>query len=184
MAYHPQTDGSSERSNKTINQSIHYHVRCNQKGWVRALPRIQFTIMNTVNASVNYTPFQLQMGCSHCIIPPIVPTSLAELHDIIAPADLAQNIALHLETDVMDAKDNLLNAKITQAHYANEQCGLEDTYAIGDKVMLSTLHRQQEYKSKGQDHVAKFFPRYDGPYDVIDAHPSSSTYTLMYSVAI
>jgi hypothetical protein len=39
-AYHPETDGSSERSNKTINQCIQYHVQRNQKGWVRALPRI------------------------------------------------------------------------------------------------------------------------------------------------
>ena len=25
-AYHPQTDGSSERTNKTVNQSLRYHV--------------------------------------------------------------------------------------------------------------------------------------------------------------
>jgi hypothetical protein len=36
-AYHPETDGSSERLNKTINQCICYHVQHNQKGWVRAL---------------------------------------------------------------------------------------------------------------------------------------------------
>ena len=33
--YHPQTDGASERTNKTINQALHYHVAQNQKGWVR-----------------------------------------------------------------------------------------------------------------------------------------------------
>jgi hypothetical protein len=43
---------------------------------------------------------------------------------------------------------------------------------------LSTLHRQQEYKSKGDGHVTKFFPRYDSPYTVIDAHPKTSNYTL------
>jgi len=37
-SYHLETDGSSERTNKTINQSIRYHIRRNQKGWVRALP--------------------------------------------------------------------------------------------------------------------------------------------------
>ena len=37
-AYHPKTDGSSECSNKTVNQCICYHVQCNQKGWVQALP--------------------------------------------------------------------------------------------------------------------------------------------------
>jgi len=33
-SYHPETDGSSERSNKMVNQMLCYHVHCNQKGWV------------------------------------------------------------------------------------------------------------------------------------------------------
>jgi len=44
--------------------------------------------------------------------------------------------------------------------------------------MLSTLHRRQEYKHKGEKRAAKFFPRYDGPYVIIDAHPETSNYTL------
>ena len=63
--YHPETDDSSERSNKTIDQMLRYHVRRNQKGWVRALPRIRFQIMNTVNASTNFSGFQLHLGRSH-----------------------------------------------------------------------------------------------------------------------
>jgi len=37
-AYHPQTDGSSEHTNKTVIQVLRYHVEQNQWGWVRALP--------------------------------------------------------------------------------------------------------------------------------------------------
>ena len=44
--------------------------------------------------------------------------------------------------------------------------------------MLSTFHRHQDYKQKGDDHTAKFFPRWDGPYMVIEAHPETSSYTL------
>src|SRR5882762_9456517 len=32
--YHPQTNGSSERTSKTVNQSLCYHIDCLQKGWV------------------------------------------------------------------------------------------------------------------------------------------------------
>jgi hypothetical protein len=39
-SYHPKTDGSSEWSNKSIIQSLHFHVECNQKGWVKALPSL------------------------------------------------------------------------------------------------------------------------------------------------
>lgn len=55
--FHPEADGSSERSNKTVNQSIRYHVGRNQKGWVRALHRIRFDIMNSLNASTGFTGF-------------------------------------------------------------------------------------------------------------------------------
>lgn len=44
--------------------------------------------------------------------------------------------------------------------------------------MLSTLHRRQEFKKKGEKRAAKFFPRYDGPYKIIDTHPKTSDYTL------
>jgi hypothetical protein len=44
--------------------------------------------------------------------------------------------------------------------------------------MLSTLHRRQEYKKKGEKRAAKFFPRYDGPYRITDAHVETSNYTL------
>lgn len=38
--FHLETDGSSEKTNKTLNQSLRYHVQRNQTGWVKALPRI------------------------------------------------------------------------------------------------------------------------------------------------
>lgn len=61
-SYHPETDGSSERTNKTVNQILHFHVNRNQTGWLRSLPRVRFAIMNTVNKSTGYSPFQLCMG--------------------------------------------------------------------------------------------------------------------------
>ena len=44
--------------------------------------------------------------------------------------------------------------------------------------MLSTLHHRQEFKKKGEKRAAKFFPRFDGPHHIIDAHAASSNYTL------
>jgi hypothetical protein len=58
-SYHPKTDGASEMTNKTVNQAIRYHVRRNQKGWVRALLQIRFQMMNLVNASTGFSGFQL-----------------------------------------------------------------------------------------------------------------------------
>jgi Integrase zinc binding domain len=70
LSFYFETDGASERTNKTINQLLCYHVEHNQKGWVKALSLICFNIMNTINKSTGFFPFQLCIGQSACIIPP------------------------------------------------------------------------------------------------------------------
>ena len=76
MAYHPETDGSSKCTNKMINQCLHFHIDHQQKGWVHALPRIHFAIMNSVNASTGFSNFQLHIGHTPWVIPPIIPSDL------------------------------------------------------------------------------------------------------------
>jgi hypothetical protein len=171
-AYHPQTDGASERTNKTVNQCLRFHVRRNQKGWVRALPRVRFDIMNTVNASTGYSPFQLKTGRSPRLMPPFVVTEAMD-EDI----ERALNSLQRLEQDLSEAKDNMAQAKVAQAFYANAHRGPEPTFKVGDKVKLSTLHRRTEYKKKGEHRVAKFMPRFE-VYTITKCHPEFSTYTL------
>jgi hypothetical protein len=61
--------------------------------------------------------------------------------------------------DVMEAQDNLLQAKIFQEHYANSTCGVEFVYHVGDQVMLNMFNQHQEYRKKGDKRTTKFFPR-------------------------
>src|SRR5271168_3994314 len=72
-SYHPQTKGASKRTNKTVNQSLRFHVERNQKGWVRALPQVRFHIMSSINRSTGFSPFHLRFGRSPRIIPPLIP---------------------------------------------------------------------------------------------------------------
>jgi len=69
-SYHPETDGARERTNKTVNQCMRYYVDRNHKGWVRALPRVRFHIMNTVNASTGCPPFSYTPGVRLAYCPP------------------------------------------------------------------------------------------------------------------
>ena len=39
-SFHPETDGASERTNKTLNQTLRYLVDRQQKGWVKQLPYV------------------------------------------------------------------------------------------------------------------------------------------------
>ena len=110
-SFHPETDGASKRTNKTINQMLRYHVERNQTGWVKVLPLICFNIMNTVNGSTGFSPFQLRMGRSPRVIPPLVsPEPLSDKDDV-----KAWRVIKDLEVLTMEAQDNLLWAKISQA---------------------------------------------------------------------
>ena len=115
-SFHPQTDGTFERTNHTVIQAICYHVACNQKGWARALPHVRFSIMNTVNASTGFSPFQLHIGRSPRLIPPLFDDVIVDNEDTY-PLDgkAAACLIEQIDTDVLEAQDNLLNAKLAQA---------------------------------------------------------------------
>ncbi|PSS05114.1 hypothetical protein PHLCEN_2v3941, partial [Hermanssonia centrifuga] len=135
--FHPDTDGSSGRSNRTIIQALRYHVERNQKGWVRALPLVRFNHMNTINALTGFTPFQLLFGRHPRVILPLVSNP-----ETNTPAETfdANKFLSRLDADVMEAQDNLLLAKSNQAYHADKSRGLEHVYKVGDKVLLSTFH--------------------------------------------
>jgi len=69
-------------------------------------------------------------------------------------------------------------AKISQSLAANEHHTNEFLFVKGGQVVLSTLHRWQDYKAKGEKRVAKFMPHFDGPYLVTDTAPEISTVTI------
>jgi hypothetical protein len=172
-SYHPETDGASERTNKTVIQCIRFAVERDQQGWAQALPKVRFDIMNTINKSTGYTPFQLRFGKSPRIIPPLSSTPSDDPASTTAKEHIARMLPIEL-----DAKDNLLTAKIGQAAAANRNRNSNFPFRAGDRALLSTGHRRREYKSKDATRVAKFMPRYDGPYKIISTNPKHSTVTL------
>ena len=62
-------------------------------------------------------------------------------------------------TDMVEAKDNLMLAKVFQADHANRRCGSEDAYKMDDLVMLPTANRRKDYASTGSGWSVKFFLR-------------------------
>ena len=109
------------------------------------------------------------------MIPPLIPGADPGVNtEPTSAADIIQQ----LNTDVMETQDNLLEAKIQQAHFANQSRKPEHIYKIGDQVLLSMINRRQEYTQTKDGRVAKFMQRYDSPYTVIDIHPETSNYTL------
>jgi hypothetical protein len=178
LVYHPETDGSSERSNKTVIQVLCYHVDRNQKNWVKALPLICFNIMNTVNSSTRFSPFQLHMGCSPRLIPPLISTNTVELANTSPEMTDATELLESIALTTAEAQDNLLTAKVNQADSTNHHHTPEFPFKVRDKAFLSTEHRRREYVQNKSGCMAKFMPRFDGPFKITRAHPETSDYSL------
>jgi hypothetical protein len=177
-AYHPETDGSSEHSNKTVAQALRYHVDHNQKNWVKALPVVRFNIMNTVNASTSFSPFQLCMGHLPRLIPPLILSKALEVAESSPEGENATSLIESHAQATTEAQDNLLAAKVNQADATNQHRGAEDHFNVEDKVLLSMEHRRHKYVQAKSGCVAKFMPRFDGPFTITHAHPETSNYTL------
>jgi hypothetical protein len=104
-----------------------------------------------------------------------IPSNCKSSVEYLSAKEIIERVAL----DVADAKDNLMVAKISQSFHANKKRSDDVGFLVGDKVMLSTVNRRREYKSgAGDKRAAKFMPRFDGPYQIIDVHRDASTVTL------
>ncbi|SGY86371.1 BQ5605_C009g05813 [Microbotryum silenes-dioicae] len=152
--FHPETDGRSERTNKTAIQALRAVVNKQQNNWVRHLVNIEFAI----NASTNKLPFEVVLGCS----PSLLPTSLNRPDLPNVPA--AKDLIAERKAVLVEVRDALAAAKVRQAEQVNRHHRPEPDIAVGNFVMS-----------------AKLFDRFEGPYKVIAANVATSNYTLQLS---
>jgi hypothetical protein len=148
-AYHPETDGQTERANKTLEQILRAYVSPRQDDWDEYLAMAEFACNNAVNASTGYTPFHLNNGMS-----PRTSLDIA----LGLPAPVGMDPLKEREEALADAKRSLQEAQARQKRYADEH-RQEREFAIGTKVLLSTENLRINERLSN-----KFKPRWTGPF--------------------
>jgi Integrase zinc binding domain len=152
-AYHPQTDGATERANRTITQMLRQCISPNQKDWVSKLPTIQFAINSARSESTGYAPFFLNTGR----MPRAMIWNSANSTEYANVREFAQKRKLAL----MSAHDSIIGARIKQTRDANRKRQTVP-FKTGDFVYLSTKNITF---AKGL--ARKLIPKYIGPYKII-----------------
>lgn len=155
-AFHPQTDGLTERGNRTLENMLRIYVNDRHNDWDQHLPALEFAYNNSVNPSTGCTPFFLDHG-RH----PHVPLSL------ITPQPLTYNptataFARHMQGVLAAAREAMEAAVEKQVLHANRRRRHME-FKVGDDVMLATA--DLKLKSPGQS--KKLLPRYLGPFKVV-----------------
>jgi len=170
-SYHPETDGSSERSNKTMIEALRHYVNLRHTDWADHLIHVEAAMNNSVNATTGKSPTELVFGTTLRLFPS--PRDLAKpTQDVPAVTDYIQRI----QDNIAMARDRHVAAKTKQTTYANKKRRPEPEYKIGDKAYLETKDLRLRVKQKGRS--AKFYTRYVGPFEISKSQPETSNYTL------
>lgn len=152
-AYHPQTDGKTERVNQILEQYLRLFVSHFQNDWVQWLPIAEFCYNNTVSASTGYSPFFVNTGRNPSMVPK--PLHESNVPAVVEHAD--QMAKIHEEVKLM-----LSIAKDKQKEFFDRGVRESPAYAIGDKVWLSRGKIITDRTSLKLDHKRL------GPYEVVE----------------
>ena len=68
--FHPETDGRSERTNKTVIQILRQDVSHEQRNWVGALALTEYAVKAATNDSTGHVPIEVVLGCRRVVHPP------------------------------------------------------------------------------------------------------------------
>ncbi|GLC34635.1 hypothetical protein PLESTM_000219700 [Pleodorina starrii] len=127
-AYHPQTDGQTERTNRTLGDMLRNYAGQEPTAWDTHLSAAEFALNNAVNRSTGRSPFFLNYGFH-----PALPI-WREL-DVNVPA--AKHFAQSFVTRLTEAKASLEAAQQRTAEYYNRN-KKDVSFASEQLVMLST----------------------------------------------
>ena len=170
-SYYPETDGSSEQSNKTMIESLRHYVNLQHTNWAEHLIYVEAAMSNSVNATTGLSPNEVVYGSPLRLFPS--PRDLAKpLQDVPSVTDYIRRI----QDNIALARDRHAKAKMKQTTYANWKRRPEPEYKVGDKVYLETKDLRLRIKQSGRS--AKFYPHYVGPFEIIKSQPKTSNYTL------
>ena len=138
-AFHPQTDGQTERMNARLEQYLRAYVNFAQDDWVRLLPSAEFAMNNQDSHTTGVSPFLAVYGqhprsgseLSEPLTGPPVPASVqfqrSDAEEIVTNARKIENFMIN-------------NIKLHSAEYeyaANKSRTAARNFKVGDNVWLN-----------------------------------------------
>jgi len=155
-AYHPQTDGQTERVNQVLEDMLRACVIHYDKNWNKCLALAEFSYNNSYQASLKMAPFEALYG-RRCRTP--LSWSQVGERTIFGP-----DLVTEAEEKVRVIQANLKAAQSRRKSYFDKR-RKPSQFELGDHVYLrvSPTKGVQQFGVKG-----KLAPRYVGPYEIIE----------------
>ncbi|GJT06578.1 putative reverse transcriptase domain-containing protein [Tanacetum coccineum] len=158
-AYHPETDGQSERTIQTLEDMLRACVIDFGKGWINHLPLVEFSYNNSYHASIKAAPFEALYGrkCRS-------PVCWAEVGEAqLTGPDLIQETT----EKIVQIKQRMQAARDRQKSYADlKRKPME--FQVGDRVMLKVSPWKGVVRFARGGEEVKLNLRYVGPFKVLE----------------
>ena len=153
-AFHPETDGQTERTNRVLEEVLRHFIDGDHKNWEDLLPLAAFAMNNAKSSTTGETPFYLNHG-SH----PHTPISLGLPEGQLPTLDV---VFQEMDSTLTRIRELIKSAQDRQKEYADTRFRRPHTFKSGDQVMLST--RNLKFKQG----VKKFHPKFIGPFTITE----------------
>jgi hypothetical protein len=153
-AFHPQTDGQTERVNRSMEQVLRTFCLDKPQAWAEQLCIVEFVLNAAPHVSTGMSPFKLMYGYE-----PVVPAILG-VSDAAAKVPAAEDFLQQMAHDLHAAQESMQKAQEQQRRQANRH-RRDHVFTVGDMVMLSTQNLNI-FKASGKKVLEKFI----GPFAV------------------
>lgn len=143
-AFHPETDGQTERANQTLEAYLRHYVNNAQDNWVSLLPMAQLALNNHASETTKMTPFLANYGKDVPLFRDARPNPNADIAhaNVTRLRELHSHIADHI---------TLSQSRVATSRYKSRKNGPQ--LKEGDKVYLLTKNLKTRKRSKKLDHV-------------------------------
>ena len=144
-AFHPQSDGQTERLNQTIEQYLRVFANERQDDWVAALPLLEFAYNNSFHSSIGMTPFYA-LYAQH----PRHQIDMAQVRSKVTDVD---SWLSNIRAIQASAATHIADAHKRHARYANSHRTAFDPslFAVGSQVMLNRKNIHTKRPSRKLD---------------------------------
>jgi len=153
-AFHPQTDGQTERQNQNLEGWLRNYVCPNQDDWVELLPIAEFAYNNSIHSSIGMSPNQARYGINLETRQGVeVDTTRGEIPTATEHAERMTKLRERLENSWAESKKQ-------QAKYFNQK-HKPTQFNAGQRVLLSAQNIRTVRTSK------KLNQRFLGPFEIL-----------------